>query len=100
MPARRSLRIEPLGDAALLVVLGQRVDTALNTRALALAAALRQRRDVREAVPRYAGVAGPHHPGQGTYPRPAGAGSRLGGGPPPPAGPGPPPPPPPRPHRP
>jgi inhibitor of KinA len=67
MPARRSLRIEPLGDAALLVELGQRVDTALNTRALALAAALRKRRDVREAVPGYASVAVHYDPEQVTY---------------------------------
>jgi KipI family sensor histidine kinase inhibitor len=67
MPARRSPRIAPLGDAALLVELGQRVDTALNTRALALAAALRRRRDVREAVPGYASVAVHYDPEQVTY---------------------------------
>ena len=67
MPARRSVRIAPLGDAALLVELGQRVDTALNTRALALAAALDKRRDVREAVPGYASVAVHYDPEQVTY---------------------------------
>lgn len=67
MPALRSVRIAPLGDAALLVELGQRVDTALNTRALALAAALDKRRDVREAVPGYASVAVHYDPEQVTY---------------------------------
>jgi inhibitor of KinA len=56
MPAKRWPRIEPMGDAAVLVELGQRVDTALNTRALALAGALRGRRGVREVVPGYASV--------------------------------------------
>jgi inhibitor of KinA len=88
MPARRSLRIEPLGDAALLVELGQRVDTALNTRALALAAALRKRRDVREAVPGYASVAVHYDPEQITYRGLSGAIERLVESRPPPALPG------------
>lgn len=67
MAARRSVKIAPLGDAALLVELGQRIDTALNTRALALAAALGARRDVREAVPGYATVAVHYDPEQVTY---------------------------------
>jgi len=53
MPSPRStarVRIHPLGDAALLAELGTRLDTALNTRAIALAAALRKRRDVRQAI--------------------------------------------------
>src|SRR2546421_593468 len=66
MPAPRWPRIHPLGDAALLVELGRRVDTALNTRALALAAALAKRRDVREAVPGYASVAVHYDPEQVT----------------------------------
>src|SRR5205085_2757086 len=48
MPPPRStqrVRISPLGDTALLAELGSRLDTALNTRASALAAALRKRRD-------------------------------------------------------
>jgi len=85
MPARRSLRIEPLGDAALLVELGQRVDTALNTRSLALAAALRRRRDVREAVPGYASVAVHYDPEQVTYRGLVGAIERLAEARPPPA---------------
>ena len=59
MPAPRStarVRIHPLGDAALLAELGTRLDTALNTRAIALAAALKKRRDVRQAVAGYASV--------------------------------------------
>jgi len=53
MPSPRStarVRIHPLGDTALLAELGTRLDTALNTRAIALAAALRKRRDVRQAI--------------------------------------------------
>src|SRR5580692_563401 len=59
MPAPRSktrVRTHPLGDAALLAELGTRLDTALNTRAIALAAALKKRRDVRQAIAGYAGV--------------------------------------------
>jgi inhibitor of KinA len=44
------LKVHPLGDAALLAELGTRLDTALNTRAIALASALKKRRDVRQAV--------------------------------------------------
>jgi len=86
MPARRSIRIAPLGDAALLVELGQRVDTALNTRALALAAALRRRRDVREAVAGYASVAVHYDPEQVSFRGLATAVERLVEARPPPAG--------------
>jgi 5-oxoprolinase (ATP-hydrolysing) subunit B len=48
--------VRPLGDAAGYIELGKRVDTALNTRALRLAAALSARRGVREAVGAYAAV--------------------------------------------
>lgn len=88
MPARRAPRIEPLGDAALLVQLGQRVDTALNSRALALASALKRRRDVREAVPGYASVAVHYDPEQVTYKGLAGAIARLVDAKPAPAPPG------------
>jgi KipI family sensor histidine kinase inhibitor len=88
MPARRSLAIHPLGDAALLVELGRRVDTALNTRALALAAALQKRRDVREAVPGYASVAVHYDPEQVTYKGLTGVIERLVEAKPPPAAPG------------
>jgi len=53
MPPPRSrvrVRVYPLGDTALFAELGTRLDTALNTRAIALAAALQKRRDVRRAV--------------------------------------------------
>ena len=59
MPAPRSttrIRTHPLGDAALFAELGTRLDTALNTRAIALAAALKKRRDVRQAIAGYASV--------------------------------------------
>jgi KipI family sensor histidine kinase inhibitor len=53
MPAPRStskVRLHPLGDSALLAELGTRLDTAVNTRVIALAGALKKRRDVRQAV--------------------------------------------------
>ena len=66
MPPRRSdparprprvrVRVEPLGDSAVLAELGTRLDTALNTRAIALAAALKKRRDVRQALPAHSSV--------------------------------------------
>ena len=59
MPAQRSTAkviTHPLGEAALLVELGTRLDTALNTRAIALAAALKKRRDVRQAIAGYSTV--------------------------------------------
>ena len=62
MPRRPStlrsprVRVHPLGETALLAELGSRLDTALNTRAIALAAALKKRRDVRQAVAGHTGV--------------------------------------------
>jgi KipI family sensor histidine kinase inhibitor len=50
------VRVHPLGDTALFAELGSRLDTALNTRAIGLALALRKRRDVRQAVAGYASV--------------------------------------------
>ena len=55
-PSTPRLRVQPLGDTALLAELGSRLDTALNTRAIALAAALKKRRDVRQAIAGYASV--------------------------------------------
>ena len=63
---RPRLRIQPLGEAALLAELGTRIDTALNTRAIALAAALRKRRDVRQAIAGYASVTVQFDPDQAT----------------------------------
>jgi KipI family sensor histidine kinase inhibitor len=70
MPPPRSsqrVRIHPLGDTALLAELGTRLDTALNTRAIGLAAALRKRRDVRQAVAGYTGVTVHFDPEQATH---------------------------------
>jgi len=70
MPAPRSttrVRTHPLGDAALLAELGTRLDTALNTRAIALATALKKRRDVRQAIAGYASVTVHFDPDQTTY---------------------------------
>src|SRR5438477_4189500 len=53
MPPRRStvrVHIHPLGDTALIAELGTRLDSALNTRTIALAAAMKKRRDVHQAV--------------------------------------------------
>ncbi|HEX6547852.1 MAG TPA: 5-oxoprolinase subunit PxpB [Candidatus Dormibacteraeota bacterium] len=59
--------MHPLGDAAALVELGSRIDTALNTRAIGLAAALRKRRGVREAIPGYASVTIHYDPEQVSF---------------------------------
>ena len=61
------MRTHPLGDAALLAELGTRLDTALNTRAIALAAALKKRRDVRQAIAGYASVTVHFDPNQTTH---------------------------------
>src|SRR5258708_27919092 len=50
------VKTHALGDSALLAESGTRLDTALNTRAIALAAALKKRRAVRQAVAGYASV--------------------------------------------
>ena len=65
-PAPR-VRTYPLGDTALLAELGTRLDTALNTRAIALAIALKKRRDVRQAVAGYATVTVHFDPDQTTH---------------------------------
>ena len=70
MPPQRSpvrVHIHPLGDTALLAELGARLDTALNTRAIALASALQRRRDVRQAVAGYASVTVHFDPDQITH---------------------------------
>jgi len=70
MPPPRStatVRIYPLGDTALLTELGTRLDTALNTRAIALAAALQKRRDVRRAVAGHGAVTVQFDPDQVTH---------------------------------
>src|SRR6267154_2818608 len=70
MPPPRSttkVRTHPLGDAPLLAELGTRLDPALNTRAIALASALKKRRDVRQAIAGYASVTVHFDPDQTTY---------------------------------
>ena len=82
MPPPRStprVRISPLGDTALLAELGSRLDTALNTRAIALAAALRKRRDVRQVVAAYTGVTVHFDPEQATVESLGAAIKRLAG---------------------
>src|SRR6266536_1746570 len=65
--ARVRVRVHPLGDTALLAELGSRLDTALNTRAIALAAALKKRRDVRQAVAAHGTVTVQFDPDQISY---------------------------------
>jgi conserved hypothetical protein TIGR00370 len=61
------MRIQPLGDTALLAELSTRLDTAINTRAIALATALKKRRDVRQAIAGYASVTVHFDPEQATH---------------------------------
>jgi KipI family sensor histidine kinase inhibitor len=80
MPPQRStvrVRVQPLGDTAVLAELGTKLDTALNTRAIALAAALKKRRDVRQAVAGHAGVTVQFDPDQITHEALAAAIKRL-----------------------
>jgi KipI family sensor histidine kinase inhibitor len=80
MPSPRStvrIRVHPLGDTALLAELGTRLDTALNTRAIALAAALKKRRDVRSAVAAHGTVTVQFDPDQITHDALAAAIRRL-----------------------
>jgi KipI family sensor histidine kinase inhibitor len=80
MPPQRStvrVRVQPLGDTAVLAELGTKLDTALNTRAIALAAALKKRRDVRQAVAGHASVMVQFDPDQITHEALAAAIRRL-----------------------
>jgi inhibitor of KinA len=82
MPPPRSrvrIRIQPLGDTALYAELGTRLDTALNTRAIALASALQKRRDVRRAVAAHGTVTVMFDPDQVTHDALAAAIRRLAG---------------------
>src|SRR6267378_5508733 len=87
-PSTPKVRTHPLGDTALLAELGTRIDTALNTRAIALANALRKRRDVRQAVAGYASVTVHFDPDQTTHDALAAAINRLASKRPPMAEPG------------
>ena len=80
MPPQHStvrVRVHPLGDTAVLAELGTKLDTALNTRAIALAAALKKRRDVRQAVAGHASVTVHFDPDQITHQALAAAINRL-----------------------
>src|SRR3979409_580756 len=66
-PKATTVRTHPLGDSALLAELGTRLDTAINNRAIARAPALKNRRDVRQAVAGYASVTIHFDPDQTTY---------------------------------
>ncbi|TME02203.1 MAG: 5-oxoprolinase subunit PxpB [Chloroflexi bacterium] len=80
MPPPRStvrVRVHPLGDTAVLAELGTKLDTALNARAIALAAALKKRRDVRQAVAGHASVTVQFDPDQITHEAMAAAIKRL-----------------------
>src|SRR5437868_3740566 len=82
MPPQRSrvrVRVYPLGESAVLAELGSRLDTALNTRAIALAAALQKRRDVRRAVAGHGAVTVQFDPDQVTHDALATAIRRLAG---------------------
>src|ERR1700694_1376536 len=87
-PSTPKVRTHPLGDSALLAELGTRIDTAPNTRPLALAAALKKRRDVRQAVAGYASVTVHFDPDQTTHDSLAAAIKRLAAKRPPMAEPG------------
>jgi KipI family sensor histidine kinase inhibitor len=78
-PPRSRIRIHPLGDTALYAELGTRLDTALNTRAIALAAALQKRRDVRRAIAGHGVVTVHFDPDQVTHDQLAAAVRRLAG---------------------
>jgi KipI family sensor histidine kinase inhibitor len=71
------MRIQPMGDTALLAELSTRLDTAINTRAIALATALKKRRDVRQAIAGYASVTVHFDPEQATHESLAAAIKRL-----------------------
>lgn len=72
----------------MLAQLGTRLDTALNTRAIALATALKKRRDVRQAIAGYASVTVHFDPDQATHDSLAAAIKRLAAKHPPMAEPG------------
>src|SRR3989442_1402444 len=71
------VRVHPLGATALIAELGTRLDTALNPRAIALASALKKRRDVRQAVPAHGNVTVQFDPDQIAYEALAAAIRRL-----------------------
>jgi len=66
-----------MGDTALLAELSTRLDTTINTRAIALATALKKRRDVRQAIAGHASVTVQFDPEQATHASLAAAIKRL-----------------------
>ena len=60
-------RVHPLGDSALVIELGTRLDTALNSRCHALASALAKRSGVREAFAGYSTVTVHYDPERTSY---------------------------------
>jgi KipI family sensor histidine kinase inhibitor len=73
------VKVHPLGDTALVAELGTRLDTALNTRAIALASALQRRRDVQRAVAAHSTITVQFNPDQITHDALAEAIRRLAG---------------------
>jgi 5-oxoprolinase (ATP-hydrolysing) subunit B len=61
------ISVQPLGEAALLIELSNRVDTAANSRAIALAATLRSRPGVIEAAPGFSSVTIHYDPGRTSH---------------------------------
>ncbi|HET9344710.1 MAG TPA: 5-oxoprolinase subunit PxpB [Candidatus Limnocylindrales bacterium] len=57
-----SVRIEPMGESALLVTLGEKIDPGLSARARSLAAAIDADTRLGHAVPAYASVLAPFDP--------------------------------------
>jgi KipI family sensor histidine kinase inhibitor len=76
---RARVKVHPLGDTALVAELGSRLDTALNTRAIALASALERRREVRRAVAAHGTVTVWFEPDRITHDALAAAIRRLAG---------------------
>ena len=70
-------RAHPIGEAALLIELGSRIDTALNSHCHALAAALRKRPGVRETAAGYASVTVHFDPERTSYAAVRSAAARL-----------------------
>ncbi|GAC1655762.1 MAG: 5-oxoprolinase subunit PxpB [Candidatus Dormibacteraceae bacterium] len=70
-------KVYPLGDAALVVELGARLDTALNSRCHALAASLRKRSGIRDAFAGYATVTVHYDPDRTSFNAVSAAVSRL-----------------------
>lgn len=73
-PAAADLRVEPMGDQALLAVLGDRINPGVNDRVHRLAGLIREASvpGVTDLVPAYATLAVHYDPGHGCSSRSAG----------------------------